>query len=51
VYAWPALLVATLAALGLLLWFRSLPCRQTSEEWLHERLEDEDRRPAHELVA
>lgn len=50
-YGWPALLVATLAAAALLRWLKSLPCRQTSEEWLQQRLQQEERQPVHELVA
>lgn len=51
VYGWLALAAGTLAAAGLLLWFRTLPSRPTSEEWLHEKLEHQERHPARELAA
>lgn len=51
VYGWPAVVGATLLAGGLFAWFRSLPSQPTSEEWLHQRLEHEEQRPAGELVA
>lgn len=51
VYGWLPLVVGMLAAAGVLAWLRSLPSRPTREEWLHQRLEHEEQRPARELAA